>query len=147
MKGFTLLELLAAVVILTIFAAMAVPTYTALTDRASQTNAIADIGYIQLALAEYYAFELEYPDSLDELPQLVEDDPWGNPYHYQRIEGADVNRGKLRKDKKLVPINTDYDLYSAGPDGETSKPLTAKQSHDDIVRAANGAFIGVAEDY
>ena len=53
----------------------------------------------------------------------------------------------VRKDKNLVPINTDFDLYSLGKDGLSAGPLTAKDSRDDIVRANNGAFIGRAEDY
>ena len=55
--------------------------------------------------------------------------------------------GKMRKDKNLVPINSDYDLYSMGPDGISVSPLTAKASQDDIVRGRNGKFIGVATDY
>jgi len=46
-----------------------------------------------------------------------------------------------------VPINSDYDLYSKGPDGLSLKPLTAAPSRDDIVRANNGSFIGIAADY
>ena len=55
--------------------------------------------------------------------------------------------GHARKDHSLVPINTDFDLYSMGPDGRSSPPLTAKASRDDIVRANDGAFVGVAADY
>ena len=55
--------------------------------------------------------------------------------------------GQLRKDKNLVPINTDYDLYSKGPDGKSVTPLTANSSRDDIIRANNGAYVGEAEDY
>lgn len=54
---------------------------------------------------------------------------------------------KPRKDKNLHPINSDYDLYSVGHDGESVEPLTAKKSHDDIIRANNGDFIGYAENY
>lgn len=61
------------------------------------------------------------------------------------MENASV--GKKRKDKSLHPLNTDYDLYSMGPDGRSVSPLTAKASRDDIIRANNGGFIGVAEDY
>ena len=57
------------------------------------------------------------------------------------------NRGNARKDHSLVPINSDFDLYSMGPDGQSSPPLTARQSRDDIVRANNGNFVGVAADY
>jgi general secretion pathway protein G len=51
-------------------------------------------------------------------------------------------QGTLRKDRNLVPINSDYDLYSLGPDGETRPPLTAGPSRDDIARAADGSFVG-----
>jgi general secretion pathway protein G len=54
---------------------------------------------------------------------------------------------QTRKDKNLVPLNSDFDLYSKGPDGESVPALTAGVSRDDIVRANDGAFIGVAADY
>ena len=46
-----------------------------------------------------------------------------------------------------MPINTDFDLYSMGPDGKSVAPLTAAFSQDDVVRANDGSFIGVAKDY
>ncbi len=52
-----------------------------------------------------------------------------------------------RKDRFLVPINTDFDLYSMGKDGESVPPLTAAKSRDDVVRAANGAFVGLASKF
>jgi general secretion pathway protein G len=52
-----------------------------------------------------------------------------------------------RKDRFLVPINSTYDLYSMGADGKSVLPLTAKHSHDDIIRANDGTYIGVAELY
>jgi len=56
-------------------------------------------------------------------------------------------KGKVRKDHNLVPLNSDYDLYSMGKDGKSVSPLTAKASRDDIVRANNGAFVGLASEY
>jgi general secretion pathway protein G len=44
-------------------------------------------------------------------------------------------------------LNTDYDLYSMGKDGKTKGPLTAKDSHDDVIRANDGRFIGLASEY
>jgi general secretion pathway protein G len=65
-----------------------------------------------------------------------------------RIAGADLKgKGDLRKDRFLVPLNSDYDLYSMVKDGASKGPLTAAESRDDILRANNGAFIGVAVDY
>jgi general secretion pathway protein G len=34
-----------------------------------------------------------------------------------------------------------------GPDGDSRRPLTAQKSRDDIIRANDGAFIGIAQDY
>jgi general secretion pathway protein G len=55
--------------------------------------------------------------------------------------------GQPRKDRFLVPINTDFDLYSVGRDGESVPSLNAVKSRDDVVRAANGAFIGLASRF
>jgi general secretion pathway protein G len=55
--------------------------------------------------------------------------------------------GKARKDRFLVPLNTDYDLYSDGPDGKTASPITAAPSQDDIIRASDGSYVGVAADF
>ena len=73
------------------------------------------------------------------------EDPWGNPYQYLPIAGT--GKGGFRKDRFLVPINSDYDLYSMGADGASQAPLTAKTSQDDIVRANDGGFIGLASKY
>jgi len=55
--------------------------------------------------------------------------------------------GKARKDHFLVPLNSDYDLYSVGKDGESRAPLSAPQSADDVIRANDGAYIGLAANY
>lgn len=52
-----------------------------------------------------------------------------------------------RMDRFLHPINSDYDLYSMGKDGETVLPLTARQSHDDVIRANDGSFVGLAVEF
>ncbi|MEW6683930.1 MAG: hypothetical protein AB1451_13595 [Nitrospirota bacterium] len=55
--------------------------------------------------------------------------------------------GQARKDQFLVPLNSTYDLYSMGPDGDSKPPLKAKMSQDDIIRANDGQYIGLAADY
>ena len=47
----------------------------------------------------------------------------------------------------MVPVNSDFDLYSMGPDGDSRAPFTAKASRDDIVRASNGGFIGPVSEF
>ncbi|HQR15188.1 MAG TPA: prepilin-type N-terminal cleavage/methylation domain-containing protein [Nitrospira sp.] len=60
---------------------------------------------------------------------------------------GNASKGKPRKDRFLHPINSDYDLYSMGKDGESVEPLTAKKSHDDVIRANDGSFVGLAVEF
>jgi hypothetical protein len=41
----------------------------------------------------------------------------------------------------------DFDLYSVGKDGASSKQITGAKGRDDIIRAGNGGFIGLAKDH
>lgn len=73
-------------------------------------------------------------------------DPWGHAYKYVDLTGVG-GIGKARKDHKVNPINSDFDLYSMGKDGVSQSQLTQKSSLDDIVRARDGAFVGLAADF
>ena len=74
---------------------------------------------------------------------------WFEPDSAYAAQGGDGNasKGKPRKDRFLHPINSDYDLYSMGKDGESVEPLTAKKSHDDVIRANDGGFVGLAVEF
>ncbi len=145
-QGFTLIELLISIAIVGVLFAIAIPSYTRYSDRVDVAQAIADISTINQALTRFWAMNNgTYPDNLAQINSNL-NDPWGNPYYYTNIATA-KGKGGLRKDRNLVPINSDYDLYSAGKDGRTVGPLTAKHSQDDIIRANNGGFIGLAEDF
>jgi general secretion pathway protein G len=52
-----------------------------------------------------------------------------------------------RRDRYMFPLNTDYDLFSLGPDGRTSVSLGEKVGLDDIIRANNGGYFGPASEY
>jgi general secretion pathway protein G len=52
-----------------------------------------------------------------------------------------------RKDQFLFPLNTDYDLFSMGPNHATAASLGETISLDDVIRANNGGFFGQASDY
>jgi general secretion pathway protein G len=114
-------------------------------ERIEIANVEADFVRIDMAMQGYWVSYGGYPPNLETLG-LQKDDPWGNPYQYLNMALAKGN-GQKRKDHNLVPLNTDYDLYSMGPDGRSVGPLTASQSRDDIIRANNGDYIGVAADY
>jgi len=74
-------------------------------------------------------------------------DPWGNNYQYLAIEDNVKAKGNERADKNLVPINSDFDLYSNGKDGVTSRQLTSQNARDDVVRANDGRYYGLASNY
>ena len=144
-KAFTLLELLIAVAILGVAAAIAIPIYTQYKVKLDNAIAVTDIVRIQVVVESYYQANDVYPNSLTNVNMNLVLDPWGIAYEYLNLDGAPI--GLMRKDQALVPINSDYDLYSKGSDGVSTAPLTAANSRDDIVRANNGSFIGLASDY
>ena len=143
-KGVTLLELVAALAAVMILASLAVPAYNGYVTRARVASAIGDIGTISLQLYRWQLNTRSFPLTLAEAG-IDANDPWGRPYRYLRVAGA--SRSSLRKDRNLVPINTDFDLYSMGPDGRTTAPLTAAFAQDDVVRANNGSYIGLGKNY
>ena len=147
-KGFGLLELMVVLVIAGLLAALAIPAYTQFVEKARISRAIGDIAVIGLEIEKFRLVNDSLPPlDLAELPVDVPPDPWGRPYAYLNIAAAGPGNAAFRKDGNLNPLNTDFDLYSAGKDGDSQGPLNATVSRDDVVRANNGAFIGRAEDY
>ena len=144
--GFTLIEILIVIAILATLAAIAIPAYSNYIQRAKIARCIAEIRTLESEIAAYQGNNDNLPDNLTDLGRGNILDPWGNPYqflNFANVKGV----GNMRKDRNLVPINAHFDLYSMGKDGKSQSPLTAKASHDDIIRANNGSFIGIASDY
>ena len=169
-SGFTLIEISVVVAIIGILASLAGVRYLGYVEKARVARAIAELRQIASSLD---AEEIDgfLPESLMAI-DINTLDPWKNPYRYLRIEGglppgiSDASGNNLppvaappgggggppaialaRKDRFLVPINSDFDLYSAGPDGETKAPLQSKVSRDDVIRASDGGYYGIAENY
>ncbi len=147
-NGISLLELMVTLVIASLLLTLAIPGYNGLTLRAKVAKAIGDVGSLSVEIERFRLHNNDrIPDTLDELSMDVPLDPWGRRYEFLNISAAGPGKGGLRKDGKLNPLNTDFDLYSRGKDGESKGPLSAKASRDDIVRANNGDYIGLGEDY
>ncbi len=144
--GFTVIELLIVVAIIFTISAIAVPNLMAAMDQARIARAVGDIHTIGLSVQEYDVLNGQYPDTLSDAGYGSTVDPWGNPYQYLNFQDV-KGKGKMRKDRFLVPINTFFDLYSMGKDGQSVSPLTAKQSQDDIIWANDGGYVGPASNF
>lgn len=170
--GFTLIELLTALVLISILTGIAVNAGVNVSTSSKNKQAIADILLLQTRLDEYAMVRNELPMSLADVGAGDYVDPWGRGYRYLPIKIVDEKKwgswsgwsswsgwgGKdedttdpeepgPRKDRFLVPLNTLYDLYSAGADGATERSLAGEPSQDDILRANDGAFVGLAREF
>lgn len=146
-NGFTLTELMLTIVVASILLAIAVPSYQSSILKARNAQAIADLAKIKLAIDSYRLGHNDaLPATLADISAANLKDPWGHAYVYAPFS-AMKGSGMKRKDRNLVPINSQYDLYSKGADGKSVSPLTAASSKDDIIMANDGAFLGKASDY
>jgi general secretion pathway protein G len=174
-SGYSLVELAVVFAIVGILAAVGGSQYVGYLDRARTARAIVELQAIAAQIDPAGDEDASWPASLA-AAGISTVDPWGNPYQYLLIagnlpigladsatglppvaaapgnpgasaHGGDSIMAAVRKDRFLAPINTDFDLYSMGPDGESRPQLNAAPSRDDIVRAANGSYYGVAEGF
>jgi general secretion pathway protein G len=147
-RGLTLVYLMIVMAIIATLTAIALPIYGDLTERARISRAIMDIKVMESEIAVYEQLTGSLPASLAQINRASFADPWGNPYEYLNFAAAGPSaQGLARKDRFLVPLNSTYDLYSKGRDGLSQAPLTAHQSPDDIVRANDGGYVGLASSY
>ncbi len=144
--GLTLLELLLALAVAGVLAVIAVGGFNQVLDRARVESAKVEIAELQMQIERYRSQHFRLPDNLADIGQGAFLDPWDRPYHYTLLEGT-KGKGLARKDRKLNPLNTDYDLFSTGKDGAFKNQVSNKDSLDDIIRAHDGAYVGLAADF
>ena len=156
-SGFTAIEILITLAIISVILAIGVPTYSEHRKKVMNAECAKDLVMISQRLEKYHSFNYEYPEYLVDMGISMED-PWGNPIQYLNLSDIDPVSGAVqagskgpkptpRKKQNLKPLNTDYDLFCVGPNGVYMPNISHKDSLDDVMRADDGAFLGLAADY
>lgn len=256
--GFSLIELMLAISIVGVLAALAIPNYLDFIEKARVARAISEMHALTKDIKGFAFGSGTYPNSLAEIGRSTMLDPWGTPYQYYRINCGTVDEitnlaklklqrkssprvvpavhplssqndwnraftdsnswvqqgntyfvagngsggaggtgnsagasgggagggaggagggngggngggggnaggngggngggggppcggaGGARKDRFLVPINSDFDVYSMGKNRDTVAPLNPPKSQDDVIRASDGGYYGLARNF
>ena len=149
--GVTLIELLVVVAVLMTLSGLGIAGYSSYRDTAHINTAKQDILAIATVIDRYKLATGNWPQNLSDIKQQNKTDPWGNLYVYapipKLIGQISTGASNIRQDANQRPINTFYDLYSMGKDGESISNISSDISKDDVLRARDGDFIGLARDY
>lgn len=145
-KGFTLVELIVVMGILAALVLMALPAYTRFKNNAKTASCAADLRTLEKDITAYIVDKGTLPASLNDVGRGNFNDPWGRQYNYYKIlsdADPDSYKGILGVDQ----LNTDFDLYSTGVDGLSAKSLNQPSCNDDIIRAADGGYVGLGGEF
>ncbi len=145
-RAITIVELLIFGAIVVTLTGIGLPMYQRYRNNTYMAKAIVDIRTLEHDIYTFEGFNGRLPDLLEEVRPAEFLDPWKNPYQFLNTT-TKKGKSKARWDKLFRPLNTDFDLYSMGPDGDTEENLDRPTSLDDIVRALNGQFVGLASEY
>ncbi|MFP4452756.1 MAG: type II secretion system major pseudopilin GspG [Desulfobacterales bacterium] len=122
--GFTLIELMVVIVILSILAVYMMPKIMGRPEQARRIKAKTDIQALETALRLYKLDNGKYPTSEQGLEALVQE-PDSGPQPMNWREGGYIEKGRIAKDpwgNEYVYISPgnhdDYDIISYGADGE-----------------------------
>jgi len=144
--------------VLAVLTIIGMGVYSHFIDRAKNTRAIAEIRVLEKEILEFWHANDRLPDSLAELDRAALLDPWKTPYQYINFDtksgGEDIRRTTAKKNKgkgngsgKSSSLNEDFDLFSMGKDRMSAPDLSDPSSQDDIVRADDGSYTGLASAY
>jgi len=145
-RGFTLIELLGVLVLMGILGALAIPRYKTVVRQAKVARAIGEVRALRDEILSYEGSNQSLPPDLATIGRAGMKDPWGHDYVYYKFPPGPSVPAAARKDRFLIPVNSEFDLYSKGEDGASVAPFSGP-GLDDVVMAADGGFIGLASKF
>lgn len=143
-RAFTIVEVLATTVVVGILATVATVKYKQHVEKVKIGKAILELQGMNLQISVMNPV----PASLADIGRGDLKDPWGNPYEYLRFDlSGPGDPPGARMDRSLRPLNSFFDLYSKGPDGVSTLPITSSRARDDIIVAGDGKYVGTASGF
>ncbi len=144
-EGFTFIELLVIMVVIGILMTIAIPTYTYLWNKSKVYRCMDEIRILEKEIIAYQINYGSYPPDLATIKRDNLRDPWGNKYEYSPIPYADG----------ITPpysfggdgLNMDFDLFSKGKDGSSTKTIGDDNTEDDVIRGNSGEYVGLGQNY
>ncbi len=107
------------------------------TGTGSGMQFVTDAGLVDPVAAS----RIKSVDTMTLIARLSRDEMKNPPLTKARVDAI------KRKDRLLFPLNTDYDLFSVGPNGKSLASLGDNFSLDDVIRANDGNYFGPAKNY
>lgn len=112
-RGFTLIELVAVMVVLAILAGVAIPRYFEYADRARTSSLQGALGGMRTGIANYYTDSIingspEYPDvdDLDDIGEVMQEQLPANPYN--GLTTIQVINNRNQANNRRVANQTQY---------------------------------------
>jgi general secretion pathway protein G len=115
-RAFTLIELLLVLVILAVLAAVVIPKLTGRVQESKIKATVAQISNLKAALETYEQDNGSYPDPADGLNALVSPPANAGAGWHKQMDA--VPKDAWGNDFKYELNGTDYEITSAGPDGQ-----------------------------
>jgi general secretion pathway protein G len=134
--GFSIMELMLSLGVAAILASIALPSYQRSIEAQRVSTARSELARMNLLINRARAPNGAPPVQLQNIAGLPTTDPWGQPYVY--VPQA------IKQDSNGRRLNTEFDLYSLGPDGQSEVQIVHPSSQDDVIVASDGAYIGLA---
>jgi general secretion pathway protein G len=146
-SGFSLIELVVVVAIIGLLLIIAIPTWSYMITNAKVKRAMADIRTLEKDISAYLAERGTLPPTgaagLAAIGRADMRDPWNRPYQYVNISLG----GTPYQDEFGENLNIDFDVFSRGQNGNGTQSLADPACRDDIIRAGDGGFVGLGEEF